>query len=133
MPVDARAFVEPAVALGGVHAHQQHVAPAGIGEIGDVEAERIVAADVAADVEAVEDDHGLAVGAVEFDGDALAGVGGGKFEDAAIPADAGGGVGAAQRIIALALERGIVLEGQLDGPIVGQIERLPVAVVEGRP
>ena len=101
------------------------------GEIGDVEAERIVAADVTADVEAVEDDRGFAIGGVEFDGDALTGVGGRQFKDAAIPADAGGGIGPAQRIKALALQRRIVLERQLDGPIVRQIDGLPVAVVEG--
>ena len=67
VPVNARALVEPAVALGGVHADQQHVSAAGRGEIGDVEAERIVAADVPADVEAVEDHHGLAIDAVELD------------------------------------------------------------------
>ena len=105
VPVNAGALVEPAVALGGVHAHQQHVPAAGGGEIGHVEAERVVAADVPADVEAVEDDRGLAVGGVEFDGDALARVGGREFEDAAIPADAGGRVGAAQRIEALAGKR----------------------------
>ena len=89
VPVNARALVEPAVALGGVHADQQHISAAGIGEVGHVEAEWIVAAAVPADVEAVEDHHGLAVGAVEFEGDALAGVGRWDLEDAAIPADAG--------------------------------------------
>jgi hypothetical protein len=57
---------------------------------------------------------------------------GGQFEDAAIPADAGGRISAAQRIEALAGQRGIVFEGQLDGPVVRQIDGLPVAVVEGR-
>jgi len=61
VPVDARALVEPAIALGGVHTDHEHVAPAGLGEIRNVGAERVVSADVAADVEAVEDDAGFAV------------------------------------------------------------------------
>ena len=108
--VDSRALVEPAVARRGVHAHQQHIAAAGIGKIGDVEAEGIVAAAVAADVEAVEDHHGFAVGAVELDRDALARVRRGKLEDAAVPADAGRRIVAAERIEAFARQRGIVLE-----------------------
>ncbi len=129
--VDAGALVEPAVARRGIHANQQNIAAAGIGEIGDVETERIVAAAVAADVEAVEDHHRLAVGAVELEGDALACVVCRKLENAAIPADARRGIVAAQRIEAFAEQRGIVLERQLDGPVVRQIDGLPVAVVEG--
>ena len=63
--------------------------------------------------------------------DALAGIGGGQLEDAAIPAHAGGRVVPSQRVEAFAGQRGIVLERQLDGPIVGQIDGSPVAVVEG--
>src|ERR1019366_2316689 len=81
VPIDAGALVEPTVALGGVGADQQHVPSAGGGEIGYVEAERIITADVPADVEAVEDDRGFAIRAVELDGDALTGVAGRELED----------------------------------------------------
>ncbi len=130
VPVNAGALIEPTVAFGRIDADQQHIAAAGSRKIGYVEAERIIAADVPANVEAVEDDGGLAIRAIEFDGDALASVRSREFEDAAIPADAGGRVRAPQRIEPLAGERWIVLEGQFDGPVVRQIDGLPVVVVE---
>src|SRR5208337_1473758 len=86
---------------------------------------------VLADVEAVEDHRGLAVGAVELERNPLALVRVGHFEDPPVPADARGRVIAAEWVEALAEKCGIVCERQLDGPIVRQIDRLPVAVVEG--
>src|ERR1039458_3711324 len=98
VPVNAGALVEPTIALGGVHADQQHVARARSGEISYVEAEGVVAAEVPADVEAVEDDGGLAIGGVEIQRDAFTRVGGREVEGASIPADAGGGVSPPQWI-----------------------------------
>ena len=129
--INSRALVKPSVTLRRVHAHQQDILSAGIGEIGDIETERIVAAAVLADVETVEDHHGLAVSAVELKRNPLALVRLGHFEDSSVPADARGWVIAAQRIETLAKKRGVVGKRQLDGPIVRQIERFPVAVVEG--
>ncbi len=130
MAVETRAFVEPAVALRSVHANKQHVARAGRDEIGDVKAKRIVAADVAADIKAVQNDAGFTIRGVELDGDAPAGVGSRQLENAAVPANAGGGIRAAQRIKTLAGERRVVGKRQVDGPIVRQIDGLPIVIVE---
>ena len=111
VPIDAGAFIEPAVAQGRIHPHQQHVRAAREREIGQVEAERIVAATVPANVVAVEDDHGFPVDAVEFDRDSPARVRRGNIEDPAVPAHAGFRVVASQRIGAFAGQRRIVLEG----------------------
>ncbi len=132
VPVNSRAFVKPSVALGGIHSHQENVSLAGIGEVGNVEAERIVTTAVPPDVEAVQHDHGLAVCAVELEGDAFAGIFGRKVENAAVPTHAGGRVFTAQRVITLAQQVWVVLKRQLDGPIMGQIEAPPVAIVEGQ-
>ena len=84
-----------------------------------------------ADVEPIEDDRGLSVRAIEFDRDAFALVFGGQLKDATVPADAGFGVLAAKRIKALALQIGVILEGRLDRPVMGQIDATPVSVAEG--
>src|SRR5208283_5310862 len=84
-----------------------------------------------ANIEAVEHYQGVTVRAVEFDGDAFPCVCGRKFKDAAIPADDRRRVGASQRIKTLAGESGVVLKGQLDGPVVRQIHASPVTIIEG--
>src|SRR6185503_8419131 len=74
MAIDAGTFIEPAIALCSIDANQQHIPLAGIGESGYIEAEGIVTAAVAADVKAVEDNHGIAVRTIELDGEAFSGV-----------------------------------------------------------
>src|SRR5581483_9803669 len=86
---------------------------------------------VLADVEAVEGDEAFAVGAVEFKTDTLAGVGGGQVEDTAIPADTSGCIGSAEGVKAFAGERGVIGKGQLNSPVMGQVDGSPVTVVEG--
>src|SRR5450631_312736 len=85
-----------------------------------------------ADKEAVEYHGGLPVCAVEFDPDALAGVLRRQLKDAPVPAHTGLWILAAERIEALALQVGVILEGQLDGPVVGQIDTAPVRFNERR-
>ncbi|MEI9974863.1 MAG: hypothetical protein WDO73_24115 [Ignavibacteriota bacterium] len=72
----------------------------------------------------------VAIYAVEFQGDAAAQVGCRDVEHAAVPADAGRGKSAPDGVEAVVLEGRIILEGQLDGPIVRQIELAPPAIVE---
>ena len=72
--VDARSLIKPAIAGGGVDAHEQDVLSAGICKAGYVEAERIVSAAVTADVKAVENHHRFPVGTIEFERNALVGV-----------------------------------------------------------
>ena len=49
MPVNARAFVEPAVAEAGVHANNNRIAAAVVQEIGDIELEGRVTVIISAD------------------------------------------------------------------------------------
>src|ERR1700683_1395529 len=130
MAVDSRSLVEPAVAQRRVNAHQQHISSAGVGKICDVETERIVAAAMPSDVKAIEDHHRLAVGGVELDHEPPARILLWNLKDAPVPADACGRVIAAERVETFALECGIVLEWQFDGPVMRQVARRPVAVVK---
>ena len=130
--IDTRALIEPAVAEAGIHADDEEVFLPRVDEVGDVEAEGRVAVVVAPDEVAVKEDERIAEGAVELDGDALAGVACGQVEAAAIPADGGLRIAAAERLEAVAFELVIVDEGQLDGPVMGQVERAPGGVVEAR-
>src|SRR5205814_8337460 len=98
VPVKASAFVKPPIAERGVDPDQQHVWAAGIDKVGKVEAERIVAATVPSHIETIQNDHGFAIGAVELDRDAPAGVRSREIEDAAIPADAGVRISAADGV-----------------------------------
>ena len=78
------------------------------------------------DVEAVEHDRRLAICAIKLDRHPLARILSGDLEDAPIPADAVFGILAAQRIKALALQIGIILEGQFHCPVMRQIDAPPV-------
>ena len=81
--VKAGALIEPAVAQGGVHAHQQHIWDSRVYKVAQVEAEWIVTAAVPADVVTVENHHGIPVSAVELHRDAPARIGRRDFEEAA--------------------------------------------------
>ena len=130
MPVDPRPFIKPAVARRGIHAHQQNVLSARSGKVAHVKTERIVPTAVTSNVKAVEDHHCLPVRTVELDGDSLAGVRGRKLEDAAIPTHTRRRIGPSQRVESFTRKRRVVLERQLYSPIVGQIDRPPVAIVK---
>jgi len=93
--IDACAFVEPAVAEGGIDAKDNGVLLAEVEKVGEVEAEGCVAVVIATNEAAVDEDENASEGAVELDDDALALIGGGDVEEAAIPADGGLRVAAA--------------------------------------
>ena len=134
--IDPGAFVEPAFVLGCVHAHDERILAAVGQQIRHVEPERHVAAQVAAHEVAVEDHDAIAEDAVELDRDAAARVGPGDEERPAVPADARVGERAAERLRAVAVETAILVEGQIDRPVVRQIDggpgRGPGRVVERR-
>ena len=90
--IDARAFIEPAFAQRRIDAQQQHVPPAVVYEVGDIEAKRRVAAHVAAHEVAVENDDRVAKDAVELDRDAAAKVARRHIENTAVPSDARFGI-----------------------------------------
>ena len=71
-----------------------------------------------------------AEGAVELDRDAPAEIAGGNFEFAAVPAHAGLRIAAAERLEAVRVLLFVAHKGQLDGPVVRQIQRPPLGVVE---
>src|SRR5579862_2102785 len=115
MAINSRALVEPAFVFGGINADDDDVRAAVVDEVRDVVAEGRVAGHVAAEIEAVDGDDGIAEDAVEFEGEAAAEIGGGNFEDAAVPADACLRVGAAERARAVGEEIfDVFLNGQLD-------------------
>ena len=137
--IDPCAFVEPAFTGRRVDAHRDHVAGAVVEEIGEIDTERRVAALVASDDVAVAEDHAVAEHAVELDGNAATEIARRNLERAPIPADAGLGKLASQRLEAvrrpavfLGLRRRRAARGkrQLDGPIVRQVHLPPVAIVE---
>ncbi len=152
MAVDAGALVIPALGARGVDADHERVPAAVVGVGGEIDLEAAEAADVAREAAAVEPDEGVAVDAVELHPQRAAAVGRGQVEAAAIPADRVAG-DAAEGLRALAhLERlpgilradagahvlvavvaqGLRVEGQLDGPVVRQVELAPGAVVKIR-
>src|SRR6185437_7845128 len=128
--IDSRAFIEPSVAGCCVNAYQQHVASAGRREVGEIEAEWIVSSTVSTDVEIVADHHRLAIRAIELDGDTFTFILGSQFEQTPIPTDAGSRVFLSQWIETLRPQRRIILERELDSPVMRQIQFAPLAVVE---
>src|SRR5579864_7114175 len=130
MAINSRAFVEPALVLGGVDADQENVVFVVAQEISDVEMEGRVAAEIVAEIDAVEDDNGVAKNAVEFEKVTAKHPRLGNFEDAAIPPDAGFGEVAANGLVSVIPEFGRVDKRKSDDEIVRQVDGLPLAVVE---
>ena len=127
--VDPGALVEPAGAIARVDAGDDAVFGADGKEVGDVEAEGGVGVVVAPDEAPVDKEEDVAKGAVELDGDAAAGVAGWDQELAPVPAHAGLRIAPAQRLVPMRLQLVVVNEGQLHGPVVGQVQRAPFRVV----
>src|SRR5437879_11149622 len=73
--------------------------------------------------------HGFAVSAVEFNSDPFTRVLRGNVEDTPVPPDASTRILAPQRVKPFVQQIRIVLEGQLHGPVVRQVEAFPLAVV----
>ena len=130
VPIDSGALIEPSVAEARIHA-QNNVVLGAIGEeVGQIAVERRIAVVVAADKAAVHEDQHAAEGAIELHGDAAAEVARGNLEFAAVPAHAGFGIPAADGLEAVRVLLLVVHKGQLDGPVVRQIECAPFGVVE---
>ena len=120
--VDARALVPPALDVGGVDAHRQHVLATVVRHIADVEVEARVAAAVVADAMPVQPHFAAAEDAVELEPQLAAEVFGGEIEPLAVP-------GNAARAKAMADVPGRVI-GLLDEPVVREVQRAPRAVIE---
>ena len=130
VPVDPGAFVEPAISEAGIHADDQKILAAVIQKIGDVKAKGRIAIVVAAHERAVQEDERAAEGAVELDPHAPAFVFFRNVEGAPVPAHAGFGIAAAQRLVAVTLQLRVAHKGQLNRPVVRQVQRTPFGVVK---
>ncbi len=140
--IDAGALVEPAFTERGIYADQQGVGLAvGVDEIGEIDRKRRITAVVLLDDIAIEDDRRLAEDTVEFQSRALAIDG--DIKDLAIPADAGFGKIAAERLEAVVGGRGPSHRASgwrisdrartaVRPPVVRQVERAPRLIVEIR-
>src|SRR5579864_5428155 len=130
VPINSRAFGEPAFVLGSVYANDENVVFVVVQEIGDVETEWRVAAQIAAKINSVEHHDRITKDSVEFERKPTVGVARGNFEYAAIAADTGFGKVAANWLVSVVPEFGRVDEWKSDGEIVRQVDGLPLAVVE---
>ena len=83
------------------------------------------------DIKVVEDDRGLAIHAVKLKGDALSAIVGIQFEDATVPANTRLGILAPQGVETFVFQIGIVLEWQLHGPVMREIDLLPIGIIKG--
>src|SRR3954463_14385353 len=91
VPINAGAFVKPALEPRRIHAHHQSIFTAELRELTDVVTETVVAVEMAPEAMAVEPHKAIANHAVEFQPKDLALVGGRQVELPAVPADVVGG------------------------------------------
>ena len=101
---------------------------AGLDQLADVIRKARIPTGMPAQAGAVDPDDAVAIHAVELEPDRFAFVLGGDREGATIPADRVTDL-RADRFVAVALVR-VLIERQLDNPVVGQIDLPPGAVVE---
>src|SRR5579859_2941591 len=130
MPVYSCALIEPAVAKTRVHAHNQIVLSAKIGEVGYVEAEWSIAVVITPDKVSVQEYQRAAEGAIKQDAHAPAGIFFRKVERAAVPSNAGFRIAPPERFVAVALLLVVANEGQLHRPVVRQVERAPFRIIK---
>ena len=130
MTVDSRALVEPSRAIAGIDPNHNAVVAANGDEIGDVVTEGRVAAFIAAEIAAIDEDQDITESSIELDGESLAGVGCGNIKLPAVPTNTRLGIFAANGLESVGCERVVPYERQLDTPIVRQLQRPPFGVVE---
>ena len=124
VPVNPRAFIPPAFLGLGIDTHGHGVELVSVFEQrSDIGRERGVAAPIAMHDCAIHPNGAVRGDAVELKFEMLAAIGGIDLEMPAIPAKAA---------LAIALgDIGILLDRRLGGPIVREVDRLPIGVVEG--
>src|ERR1017187_2367986 len=128
--IDARTLVEPTVSKTRVHPRHDVVLLPIAQEICNVEAKWRVSIVVAADEAAIDKDQHAAKCAVKLDRNAAAQVAGRNVEFTAIPADAGFRVAAAEGFLPMGVQPLVAHKGQFDRPVVRQVKRAPLRVVE---
>ncbi len=138
--IEPRPLVRPRLAETHVTADDEHIVLARLGEIGDVDLERRIAALVGSHDEAVEDHDAVAHHPVELEQQPPPRIRRVEPDHTPIPADAGRWPHPPDRLeplertraIRLAPRRPELFERQVDRPVVRQRHRLPGAVVELR-
>ena len=85
---------------------------------------------MSSDIKVIQDNHRLPVSAVEFKGNTFAHIRWIEFEDAAVPADTRLRIVATKRMKPFASKCRVIDKRQLDGPVVRQVSRRPVTIVE---
>src|SRR3954469_7357801 len=130
MAVDPRSLIKPTVTKTRVHADNQKILAAKVSEISHVERERSIAIVIAPDEIPVQKHQRAAKGSVEFDIDAPAGIFLGQIEGAPIPANASLRIAPPQWFVAMTLLLFIANERQLDRPVMRQVERAPLRIIE---
>src|ERR1700689_4239571 len=104
MPINSRAFVEPAIAEAGVHAHHQKILSAIVEKVGYVEVKGSVSIVIATNEVAVQKYERAAEGAIELHDDAASLIFLRNIEGAPVPSHAGLGVAASQWLVAVTLQ-----------------------------
>ena len=132
MAIDARSFVPPPLTESSVHANNQDVLSAIVHKIAYVVAEWCVAASMSPEVNSIEHGDRVAEHAIEFDPDAAPCIGCGHVKNPAVPAYAGGWIIPSQWLITMAVELRDVFEIESHRPIVRNVNRAPLAVIEVR-
>ena len=132
MPVNARAFVEPAITKARVHTHHQIILPVVVQEVSQIETEWRVAVVVTADEVSVEKNERAAERSVEFDHNAPARIFLRNIERPPVPANAGFRIAPSQRLVPVAVLLFVVHKRQLNRPVMRQIQIAPFRVVKLR-
>ncbi len=128
--VDTRALVPPALELRRISPNHERVFAAVIEHVGQIVARGSVAAIMTPEIVSVDGHFVISIDAVEFHADSPTNVHAGDLENAPVPADACARVVPSERLETMEKELGVIDEIELDGPVVGEIDGLPGAVVE---
>ena len=124
VPVNPRAFIPPAFLGLGIDTHRHGVELIAVFEQrSDIGRERGVAAPIAMHDCAIDPNGAVRGDAVELKFEMLAAIGGIDLKMPAIPTETA---------LAIALgDIGILLDRRLGGPIVREVDRLPIGIIEG--
>ena len=134
VPVNARAFVEPAFVLRCIGPDHQHIIRPKTQKIGYIVGYSDVAAFVVAEVKAIDPELRIAENAVELHLKTFAFFRFCKRKMFPVPADARSGIIATQRLVTVRhdVECRVVDKGQFDRPVVRQVDRTPQTILEPR-
>src|SRR3954467_11026643 len=129
MPVDARAFVEPAIPEARVHADDEIILLSVPQKIAQIEEKGRVAVVIAANEISIQEHDGVTECAIKPNADALARVLLGDVEGSPVPSHAGFGIAPAKRLVSVRVLLFVADKWQLYSPV-RQVQVAPFRVVE---